>query len=72
MFGSVARDEATDESDVDILVEFKGDAIVGMFEFIDLQRFLAHLLDRKIDLATSASLHKALKDDILREAVRAA
>jgi len=33
VFGSVARDEATDASDVDVLVEFRPDAHIGLFEF---------------------------------------
>jgi predicted nucleotidyltransferase len=72
VFGSVARGEATDSSDVDILVEFDPEASVGLFEFVRLRRYLSELLGREVDLATPASLHPALRDEILREAIDAA
>ncbi len=72
VFGSVVRGEATESSDIDILVEFEPDAPVGLFEFVRLRRYLSELLGREVDLATPASLHPALKDEILREAIDAA
>jgi predicted nucleotidyltransferase len=72
VFGSVARDEADADSDVDILVELTPGARIGMFEFLALQETLADLLGRDVDLATPASLHPKLRDAILREAVLAA
>ena len=72
IFGSVARDEATDKSDVDIMVEFEPDAHIGLFEFERLQRVLSKLVGRNVDLATRDSLHSALKSQILREAIYAA
>ncbi len=71
VFGSVVRGEARPDSDVDILVEFEPDAPVGLFEFARLQRCLQEILGRKVDLATPMALHKALKKDILEEAVHA-
>ena len=72
LFGSVARDEALDGSDVDILVEFQPDAKIGLFQFARLKRFLSELLECTVDLATPDALHKDLKDDILKEAIHAA
>jgi predicted nucleotidyltransferase len=72
LFGSVARDEAIDDSDVDILVEFQPNAKIGLFQFARLQRFLSELLECKVDLATPDALHKDLKEDILKEAIHAA
>lgn len=54
LFGSVARDEARQDSDVDLLVEFSHP--VGLFEFIGLQQFLEFLLGCPVDLGTTASL----------------
>lgn len=71
VFGSVVRGEAGPDSDVDILVEFDPDAHVGLFEFARLQRCLQEILGRKVDLATPKALHKALKKDILEEAIHA-
>ena len=72
LFGSVARDEAIDDSDVDILVEFQPNAKIGLFQFARLQRFLSELLGCNVDLATPDALHKHLKKDILKEAIHAA
>ena len=72
VFGSVARNEAGEDSDVDILVEFTPGVRVGMFEFLDIQETLSRLLGAEVDLATPASLHPGLRDAILAEAVRAA
>lgn len=70
VFGSVARGDAGAESDVDLLVEF--DRPVGLFSFVRLQRYLEDLLGRSVDLVTPDALREPLKDQILREAVRAA
>ncbi|SPD75251.1 DNA polymerase beta domain protein region (modular protein) [uncultured Desulfobacterium sp.] len=72
LFGSVVRDEAGLESDVDILVEFKPGSHVGLFHMVRLQRALNLLLDCKTDLVTPEALHPMLKDKILMEAVRVA
>jgi uncharacterized protein len=72
LFGSVARDEAGEGSDIDLLVEFVAGARIGMFEFLGVQEFLASLLGAEVDLATPASLHPRLREAILREAVLAA
>jgi uncharacterized protein len=42
LFGSIARDEATDESDIDLLVEFSQP--IGIFEFVGLKRALEDVL----------------------------
>jgi predicted nucleotidyltransferase len=72
LFGSVVRGEDTPGSDVDILVEFQPDARVGLFGLARLQRELSEIIGRSVDLATPDSLHEALRDEILEEAVRAA
>lgn len=72
VFGSVARDEAKAGSDVDILVEFAPEAHVGLFGFVRLQRRLEEILGTRVDLATPAALKRQLKDQILKELVRAA
>ena len=72
LFGSVAHGEAGAGSDVDLLVEFEPSAHIGMSEFSRLRRDLSQLLGCEVDLATPDALHKAIKEDILREAIRAA
>ena len=70
LFGSFARDEGRDDSDVDLLVEFNRP--IGLFEFVRLQRLLAQIVGHRVDLVTPAALKPALRDRILREAVVAA
>jgi predicted nucleotidyltransferase len=72
LFGSVARGESKEGSDVDILVEYEPGARVGLFQFVRLRRELSNILGCEVDLATPDSLHKELRDDILKEAVHAA
>ena len=71
IFGSVARDERTDSSDIDILVEFDPQATVGLFMFIDLKDYLSEILGCAVDLATLRSLRKEMKPAILEEMIRA-
>jgi predicted nucleotidyltransferase len=69
LFGSVARDEARADSDVDLLVEF--DKPVGLFEFLELKERLEEILGRRVDLATRASLKPRIREKVLAEAIRA-
>jgi predicted nucleotidyltransferase len=72
VFGSVARNEAGPDSDVDVLVEFSPDVRVGLFGFVRLQRRLGEILGVKVDLATPGALKRQLREQVLRELVRAA
>lgn len=72
IFGSVARDEAGPDSDIDILVEFLPGAKIGLFEFSGLRLHLEDILGVSVDLATQQAIKKQLKDQILKEKVRAA
>lgn len=72
LFGSIVRGEDEPGSDIDILVEFQPDARIGLFGLARLQRRLSEILDRPVDLTTRDALHKALRDKIIKEAVRAA
>lgn len=67
VFGSVARDEAREDSDVDILVEFNHP--IGLFQFIELQQRLETILRCKVDLGTPRSLKPRIKDRVLQEAI---
>lgn len=70
IFGSVARDEAGPDSDVDILVEFSGP--VSLFLLADLQEFLTEALGRPVDVGTEASLRPRMREAVVAEAVRVA
>ena len=67
IFGSVARGEATETSDVDFLVEFeRGRTLVDL---AGLRLDLCEALGRDVDVATPGSLHPKLRDRILGELV---
>src|SRR5947207_11859165 len=67
LFGSVARDEAGPDSDVDLLVEF--DRPTGYFGLVRLQLFLQEVLGRAVDLGTPGSLRPALRERVRRETI---
>jgi predicted nucleotidyltransferase len=69
LFGSVARDEARPDSDVDLLVEF--DRPVGLFTFVRLKRYLEEILGSSVDLGTPDSLKPYLKATVSQEVIRA-
>jgi len=68
LFGSVLRDDFTDHSDVDFLVELLPEARVGLFKFIGMQIELEQIIGREADLRTSQDLHERFRDNVLREA----
>jgi len=70
VFGSFARNEEKEESDVDILVEFESD-FETFDNYIELKYFLEDLFRRKVDLVTSEALRPQLKDEILKEVMYA-
>jgi len=70
LFGSVARGESSEGSDVDFLVEF--DRPTGFFGLIRLQYFLEDLLKRPVDLSTPAGLRPRMRERVMTEAIRVA
>jgi predicted nucleotidyltransferase len=66
VFGSVARDEARPDSDVDVLVEFGRATFDG---YMGLKFFLEELLGTRVDVATPASLKPRVRERVQREAV---
>lgn len=70
LFGSVVRNAARRESDVDLLVEFVPGHPEGMLEFVELKHLLEGILQRPVDLVTPANLKPRIRDRILAEAVR--
>jgi uncharacterized protein len=67
LFGSAVRDDARDDSDVDILVAFDGPATSA--RYFGVQFYLEDLFGRPIDLVTENALRPELRPFIEREAV---
>jgi len=63
LFGSFSEGSNTDESDIDLLVEFEKP--IG-WKYFSLAIFLEKIFNRKIDLVTKNALKEQIKDDILR------
>jgi uncharacterized protein len=71
LFGSVARKEAKPASDVDILIELKPDAPVGLFEYVGITQYLADLFPNRVDVANHSSLKALVRPGAERDAVYA-
>jgi predicted nucleotidyltransferase len=67
IFGSVARGEASPESDVDVLVDLEPGR--SLFDLGGLLMDLQDLLGCKVDVVTEEGLHWYIRDRVLREAV---
>ena len=67
VFGSVARDEATPQSDIDLIVDFSAER--DLLDFVALQQDLSEVLGVRVDLASGRALRPELRDSILAEAI---
>lgn len=67
VFGSVARGEDAQSSDVDLLVDL--DDGVGLVQLAGLRRELTELLDVDVDVVPSAALKPRIRDEVLAEAI---
>jgi predicted nucleotidyltransferase len=67
IFGSVARGEASQESDVDFLVDMEPGR--SLFDHVALLQDLEELLGMKVDVATEDALHWYIRDQVLSEAI---
>ncbi len=65
IFGSVARGEQTEASDIDILVEFSRP--VGFFAFLELEEYLSLHLGAPVDLVTPDALKPAIQERVTAE-----
>lgn len=70
LFGSTVRDEARENSDIDVLVQFDGPATSD--RYFGLQFYLEDLLGCPIDLVTDKALRPELRPHIEKEAIRVA
>ena len=67
LFGSIVREEMTAESDIDILIEFKGEK--SLLDLAGLKIALEEALNSKVDVLTFDSIHPLLREQILAEQV---
>ncbi|UZF90267.1 nucleotidyltransferase family protein [Bosea sp. NBC_00550] len=70
VYGSTARDEARENSDIDIFIDVEPGRKFSLLDLAGMQRYLTEELGVAIDLTTRSSLHPKLRDQIESEAVR--
>jgi uncharacterized protein len=76
VFGSVARGEAGETSDVDVMVDLDQSQPLDLFDYVNVKLFIAEMfgasfLDGPVDVVNRATLKPQLRPAILREAVPA-
>lgn len=69
LFGSYVRGENSENSDIDILVEYDETKAFSLFTLIKLEDFLTKLFNIKVDLINKKSIKPDLKDNILSEVI---
>ncbi len=67
LFGSLVRGELQKDSDIDILVEIKGN--ISLLDFVGIKLEIEEALGRKVDLVEYAAIKPLLRDNILKEQV---
>jgi predicted nucleotidyltransferase len=67
VYGSVARGQATEQSDLDLLVEWEPDR--SLLDVIGLKLDLEDLLGVTVDIGSERGLHWFIREEVLREAV---
>ena len=68
LFGSVLHGNFRPDSDIDLLVEFDPEHILGFFKLAHMQRELSEIMGKKVDLRTPQELSKYFRDEVLSEA----
>lgn len=69
LFGSVARNEARPDSDIDLLVEFNQQG--GFFQLLQVQYYLEDILGCSVDLGTQDALREHLREPVLKDVINA-
>ncbi len=68
LFGSVLREDFRPDSDIDVLVEFEPDYVVGLIRLAGMELELSALLGRKVDMRTPAELSRYFRQEVVDSA----
>ncbi len=71
LFGSVARGDASSESDVDLMAEFDPAKQFSLLEMVGLENRLADILGVRVELTPARALKDRIRERVTREAVLA-
>jgi uncharacterized protein len=70
LFGSVLREDFNEQSDVDVLVQFKGGHVPGFFKLMEMEEELSEILGgRKADIRTSEDLSRYFRKEVVENAL---
>ena len=67
IFGSVARGDASEDSDIDVLVDFTEKA--DLFDFVGLALFLEEKLQRRVDVVPSDTIRGETSKTVMKDAI---
>lgn len=69
LFGSVARGEAEEGSDVDLFFDRDPDSRFGLIEYMDLRDLAPEILGRQVDIMSRQGIHYYIRDRAIAEAI---
>jgi predicted nucleotidyltransferase len=69
VFGSFARGDSDENSDIDIAIELNRMVPVGLFEFSSMRFYLEDLLGKKVDLVIKSGIKPLIRDRILSQLI---
>jgi uncharacterized protein len=68
LFGSVLRDDFTQDSDIDVLVEFEPGAVVGLLRLAAMEIELSEIIGRKVDFRSPQDLSRYFRQQVVNTA----
>jgi len=68
IFGSYVNGTPSEDSDVDVLIDFETTAVVGFFTLSDIKHSFESFLSRSVDLLTPEAISKYIRDEVLAQA----
>lgn len=69
IFGSFAREEEKEKSDIDILIKFQKDDSKSLLDLVALKLDLEEVLGRKVDVVEYSAIKPLLREDILKDQI---
>jgi uncharacterized protein len=70
VFGSVARGDTAETSDLDLMIDYDPGSGFNLFDLAALQNYLAERCGKVVDLVTRDSVHRRIRERVYKEAVR--
>ncbi len=68
IFGSYVNGSASQDSDIDVLIDFEPTAVIGFFALSDIKDNFEAFLQKTVDLLTPQAISKYFRDEVLQQA----